>query len=202
MLSFCKVLFWKRALLLCLTMGSLLLFSGCGQNANGGQTSAQTNGVSTQRCGLEVSWAIFHSSLKELKRATSLDLAVQGKFTAIIATAHQTDPISTDFSFAISKVLLNPHSMLQNAGTSITIHQTGGWRGDTLCQVSDDPLFRVGEEAILFLHQSSSGRYFVDGGPSGRFEVRDGLVQPVNDEGIKLPPATTEQVFYTMLQEA
>jgi hypothetical protein len=40
------------------------------------------------------------------------------------------------------------------------------------------------------------------GGPSGRFEVRKGLVQPVNNEGVKLPSSLTEQQFYIMLQTA
>lgn len=193
---------WRHSLHFCLLLSSFLLLAGCGQNAGGGQTVAQTKGLPAQHCGLEVSWAMFYTSLKDLKRTPSLDLAVQGKFTDIIATSQQTDPISTDFSFAISKVLLNPHRMPQNAGSSLTIHQNGGWRGGTLCQVSDDPLFRIGEEAILFLHQFGPGSYFVDGGPSGRFEVRNDLVQPVNDEGVKIPHTTTEQAFYAMLQNA
>lgn len=50
--------------------------------------------------------------------------------------------------------------------------------------------------------RSSAGQYFVAGGPSGRFEVHNGLVQPVKDEGVRLPAGLTEQQFYALLQAA
>lgn len=156
---------------------------------------------------MQASWAMGYRSLKELKQATALDLAVRGTFTAIQGTQGQapssgsSDLLSTDFSFTINKVLLDPHHLF-NSSSSVTIHQTGGRVGSTLHQVCDDPLFRIGEEAILFLHQFSPGQYFVMGGPSGRFEVRQDLVEPVNDEGVKLPAGLNEQQFYIMLQEA
>jgi len=39
-------------------------------------------------------------------------------------------------------------------------------------------------------------------GSFGTFEVHDGLVQPVNDAGVRLPAGLTEQRFYAMLQAA
>jgi hypothetical protein len=157
---------------------------------------------------MEASWAMGYKSLKELKRAAAMDLAVQGTFTAIQSTEGQASSggsnglLATDFSFMISKVLLDPHHALKTSPASIIIHQTGGRSGGTLHQVCDDPLFRVGEEAILFLHQFSPGHYFVIGGPSGRFEVDNGRVQPVNNEGVKLSPGLTVQQFYALLQKA
>lgn len=152
---------------------------------------------------------MFYETLGELKRATALDLAVQGVFTTILSTQGQENPssgsngpISTNFSFTISKVLLDPHHLLTSSPTHITIHQTGGWQGNTLHQVCGDPLFRISEGTILFLHQFSPGQYLVIGGPSGRFEVHHGFVQPVNDEGVKLPPNLTEQQFDALLQKA
>jgi len=152
---------------------------------------------------------MFYESLGELKHATALDLAVQGTLTTQLRTQGQMNPtggsngpLSTDFSFTISKVLLDPHHLLTRFPAPITIHQTGGWFGSTLHQVCGDPLFRVGEGAVLFLHQFGPGQYFVIGGPSGRFEVRHGFVQPVNDEGVHLPPNLTEQQFETLLQQA
>jgi hypothetical protein len=200
--------FWRYSLPFCLLSGVLLLLASCGQNATAGQTSVQVGGTSAQGCDIEVSWAMGYGSLKELKRATALDLAIQGTFTTIQSTqgqappSRQNGPLTTDFSFLISKVLLDPHHLLNSSSSTITIHQTGGRLGNTLHQVCDDPLFRVGEEAILFLHQFSPGQYFVMGGPSGRFEVRKGLVQPVNNEGVKLPSGLTERQFYIMLQTA
>lgn len=190
---------WQYMLLLGLTVGSLPLLTGCGF-----ASATPAGGVSIQvpKCAIEVSWARGYNSLQGLKQSNELDLAVQGKMTAISATSTQEPNISTDFTFTISKVLLDPHQLHQGANSKITIHQTGGWKDGALCQVSDDPLFHIGNEAILFLRQYSPGHYLVIGGPSGRFAVRSGLVQPINDEGVQLPPATTEEQFYRMLQTA
>ena len=194
---------WRYSWSICLLSGILLLAS-CGQNAVTGQTSARVGGTSAPVCDIEVSWAKFYGSLTELKQATGLDLVVQGTFTAMRGDASsgaRSTPLMTNFSFTISKVLLDTHH-LSNRSASITVRQTGGSIGDTVHQVCDDPLFHVGENAILFLHQSDAGQYFVVGGPSGRFEVHDGLVQPVNDEGVRLPTGLTEQQFYALLQAA
>jgi hypothetical protein len=148
-----------------------------------------------------VSWTKGYSSLKGLKQ--DADLGVQGHFTAVVDTPNDSSGlVSTDFTFTITRVLWDPHHQIPGSTSNITIHQTGGCIGDTLYRVDDDPLFQIGEEAILFLHQFSPDQYYVIGGPSGRFEVRNGLVQPVNDEGVKLPSGLTEQQFYALLRSA
>ncbi|HLG65772.1 MAG TPA: hypothetical protein VKY19_27880 [Ktedonosporobacter sp.] len=194
---------WRYAWLICLLFGMLMLAS-CGQNTLTGQTSVRVGGTSAPVCDIEVSWAKFYGSITELKQATGLDLVVQGTFTAVQGNASsgaRNTPLMTNFSFTISKMLLDTHH-LSNRSSSITIRQTGGNIGGTVHQVCGDPLFHVGEKAILFLHRSDAGQYFVVGGPSGRFEVHDGLVQPVNDEGVRLPAGLTEQQFYALLQAA
>src|SRR5258708_4515529 len=105
--------FWRYSLLFCLLSVVLVLLASCGQNTTAaGQTSAKAGGTSAQSCDIEVSWAMGYGSLKELKRATALDLAVQGTFTTIQNTQGQASsngqngPLTTDFSFKISKVLL------------------------------------------------------------------------------------------------
>ncbi len=193
----------KHVLFGCILAGLLVLLAGCGVNAG----AFQTGGVPAQRCSIEVSWAKGYHSLAELKHAPELDLAVQGKITAVTATTDHEPDVSTDFTFTITSVLLaahqHPKGLVSRDGepaqtSSLTIHQ-GGSEG---CQVSDDPLFQIGDEAILFLHQFSPGHYYVIGGPSGRFVVRDGLVQPINDEGVKLSSSTTEEQFDAMVQQA
>ncbi len=178
----------------------ILLLAGCGQNADASQPLTSTGGVGATNCDIQVSWALGYRSLKELKQARELDLAVQGTFTALQSTQGQfsSGDLSTEFSFVPNKVLLDPQQLSQ---AEITIHQTGGRSNNTLHQVCGDPLFQIGEEAILFLRQFSPGQYLVIGGPSGRFAVRKGFVQPNNDEGVKLPANLTEQQFYTMLQQ-
>lgn len=194
---------------LCLISGVLLLAVGCGQNATSGQaqqTSVDGKSASTQNCDMQASWAEGFNSLKSLKQAKDLDLAVQGKFTKILSTEGSMNPsgdsLFTNLVFTVSKVLLSSHNQLNGSVRDITIHQSGGLQGNTLHQVCGDPLFQVGEEAILFLHQFSPGHYMVIGGPSGRFVVRDGLVQSVGDFGVKLPAGLSVQQYYALWEKA
>lgn len=209
MVSFASFFFWRYFRLVCCLAGALVVLAGCGQNAAGGAVSAGLGNGSAPKCDMQVSWAMGYSSLHELKTATDLDLAVEGTFTKILSTQGQFAPangqdalLSTDFSFAVSKVLLDPHHTPGKVSTNLTIRQSGGRLGGTLHQVCDDPLFQTGEGTILFLHQFQPGHYSVMGGPSGRFEMRAGLVQPVNDEGVKLAKNLTSAQFYALLQQA
>ena len=131
---------------------------------------------------LDASWAKLYHSFPDLKH--DADLAVQGTVTQVLQTVSPTDgtPPSTDFLFTVSRVLQDPAHRLQ--GNTLTLHQTGGRVGNTLYQVDDDPLFQVGEQSILFLHEYQPGFYFVIGGPSGRFVIQSGAVKPINNEGV------------------
>jgi len=202
MLRFSLASFWRPSPLCCLLSGALLLLASCGQNAGAGQTGAQPACKPDHIIGVEESLTKGYHSLTGLKQ--DADLGVQGLFTAVVDTTSPDSSglVYTDFTFTITHVLWDPHHQIPGSTNSVTIHQTGGCTGGTFYKVADDPLFQIGEEAILFLHQFSSGQYFVIGGPSGRFEVRHGFVQPVNDEGVQLPPNLTEQQFYTLLQKA
>src|SRR5487761_1710802 len=80
--------------------------------------------------------------------------------------------------------------------------QTGGTVNGHVAQIADDPLFKVGERVVLFLHEYSPGRYFVVGGPSGRFELQaDGTVRPFNDEGVRMT-AMSEEAFVGEVDKA
>ncbi len=80
--------------------------------------------------------------------------------------------------------------------------ETGGVIGNVRYEVSDDPLFREGEQAVLFLHQYRPEYYFVEGGPSGRFTVQGGMVRPITDEGIIFSAPVSETEFFTEIQNA
>ncbi len=153
----------------------------------------------SQTVKISASWAVTYQDLKSLKQGS--DVAVRGSISEV-ANVTQKDRglVSTDFVFSISKVILDPGQRVK--GTSLTIHQTGGIIGDTLYEVEDDPLFQVGEQLILFLHEYSPGRYYVAGGPTGRFEIHDNMVTPVNDEGVKFSAPMTEDDFIEAIQNA
>lgn len=119
------------------------------------------------------------------------DAIVDGTFTGSTPAPKDSSGVEyTDFSFNVSKTLYG------SASESITIHQTGG----PDFQVSDDPLFKVGDSYILFLHQYSPGKYFVVGGPDSRFQVQNGKIMSFNEH--KLGNGASDSSFISLIQQA
>jgi hypothetical protein len=148
---------------------------------------------------MAASWAHSYRDLKSLKR--DADIAVAGTITSVAGTSSDTvGVVATDFVFSINQSIFNPHG--QALGATITIHQTGGIVGNTRYEMEDDPLFQTGEQVVLFLHEYSVGHYNVIGGPTGRFEVRNGVVQPVTGGGVQLASSTSLDAFVMMIQQA
>ncbi|HKE63875.1 MAG TPA: hypothetical protein VKB59_04385 [Micromonosporaceae bacterium] len=133
---------------------------------------------------LSASWAVEYHSLAALKE--NADVAVAGKFERTIRVTKDEDGVPyTDFGFNVERVLLGPRSGSPvSAGTTLEIHQPGAASSGVITEIDDDPLFQVGDQAILFLHEYSPGKYFVIGGPGGRFSIVGGSVKPINDEGV------------------
>lgn len=179
-----------RRYLIGLAVGIVLLGACIGLGGCGDQGSSST--------GIAASWAVGYHDLASLKKAS--DVAVAGSIAGIAGqTANGQIPF-TDFTFAIQQVIYDPHQMA--TGKTLLIHQTGGIVNGQTVSISDDPLFKVGEHDVLFLHQYSPGHFFVEGGPSGRFVVRNGLVSPISGEGVKLSGSVTEADFIAQIQQA
>jgi hypothetical protein len=171
-----------RRLCLLAVLAALFLLAGCGQ---------------VQVISLEASWAGNYPDLHSLKQAA--DLAIRGRIAGVASVTTEQGTPYTDFNVSVSKVLVSRSGARPS---TILLHQTGALEGNTLYQIDDDPLFQVGEQVILFLHEYAPGRYFVLGGPRGRLEVdKDGLVRPINNEGLKLAP-TPEGQFENMVESA
>lgn len=147
---------------------------------------------------IHASWAEWYTDMKSLKHAS--DGAVVGTFTAIAGRSVQDDIPYTDFTFSPTRILYDPHHSL--AGQSLLIHQTGGLIEGQQVSVDDDPLFQVGEQAVLFLREYSPGHYLVVGGPSGRFHLANGQVTPMTDQGLALKWPVSETDFFTLIQRA
>ncbi|HEU4784718.1 MAG TPA: hypothetical protein VFS83_15360 [Ktedonobacterales bacterium] len=197
------------AVLTCLLSVPLIL-GGCATAtppAGSGQQGQTTTAVSAPPTSYHpsktvtygASWATLYHDLKSLKQ--SADLGVAGTISRVsTVSTDEGGIVYTDFVFTVKTTLLDPKHRLNNQ--SLLIHQTGGMVGSTLYQMEDDPLFEIGEQAILFLHEYSPGHYFVIGGPSGRFRVQNGLVSPINTEGVTLGTPLTEAAFTSKVQQA
>ncbi len=158
-------------------MGSLL--AACSSSASHQQSA--------------VSWAEHYNDIHDLTAHSNL--VVAGSFTAVAKQTTSGDSPSTDFTFAVSKVLADK-AKTTVAGSAITIHQTGGSMSDgTPVSTEDDPLFKVGEATVLFLHQYSPGHFYVVGGPNGRFETPGANAKSAGVAAVK--PFNSETVQFT-----
>ncbi len=184
----------KSALLVLGLALALLVVTGC---APASQRSTQS--ASGQQVFMGASWAESYPDLHSLKNAS--DLVVLGTFTRATQEpqADSHSPVFTDFDFTVTRILANPKKsgILGN----ITIHQTGGTVNGLLYQFDSDPLFQVGEQAVLFLRQYAPNQFFVIGGPNGRFEVKNGLVTPAKANRIQFAPRVLE-TFLADIQNA
>lgn len=175
-------------LLIGFVIGSAALVSGCA-----------SSGGPVKTVKISSAWAVMYNDFKSLKQGS--DVAVAGSISKVANVTQQNRmTVSTDFVFHISQVILDPGQQVQ--GSSLTVHQIGGIIGDTRYEVEDDPLFQIGEQLILFLREGIPDIYYVAGGPSGRFEVRNHMVTPVNDEGIQFSAPMTEADFIAAVQSA
>lgn len=166
----------------------LLTLGLCALVAAGGCSSSQKQGNSQKQeksASLDASWATEYQSLASLK--SNADVAVLGTFTKVMQQTIDKNNIPyTDFQFSVKRQLFKLGSKQSVAnGAALSVHQTGGTVDGVLMQVDDDPLFKVGDSAILFLHQYAPGMYYVIGGPTGRFKVANDQVSPINSEGVK-----------------
>jgi len=118
---------------------------------------------------VDASWAGAYPSYEEMTQHA--DAVVRGHVVA--ENGSEVSPqaaslVYTNFEFQVDKWIAGPP-----AAKGILLHQMGGSHGLTSSEIRDDPPLRVGEKDILFLKMYEPGKYFVLGGPTGRFIVRD-----------------------------
>jgi hypothetical protein len=168
----------------------IVFLSGCSSGSSYEQTPTTVT--------LDTSWTRLYHDIKSLKHDS--DVVISGTVTGIAKTDTSQSPVMTDYNFQIHQILWDPHKRIQ--GTGLIVRQTGGVANGTRYVVEDDPLFQIGQQAVLFLHEFNSGYYFVLGGPSGRFLVQGGIVKTVNAEGVSLPSGLSENSFNAQIRNA
>lgn len=146
-----------------MTAGVLLLgLSGCGNSTASPDSSTPTT--------LHMSWANASDTVEGM--AANSDAVAQITIKSVAGTGVDKDlGDGAPYTLFTAKV---ERWMKGTGDTQITIKQTGS----ASVQVEDDPLLEVGEVAVVFLHEFADGRYFIVGGPTGRFhlDVHDNLV--------------------------
>ena len=142
------------------------------------------------------SWAAWYNSLSDLKAHS--DFAVRGHVASIApAVKPSKGPVYQMVTLSTESVPWQNNGSGTNP-TAVTFEQTGGTVGNTTYEDDDDPLFRVGEEVIVFFQEYSPGMYRVSGGPTGRFAVTTNGVQPITPGGISVPAGTSVGAFFNL----
>lgn len=145
--------------------------------ALGGGILAYRLTAAPARVLMDMSWAHSYSSLKDLRQDS--DVVAAGHFSKVLATTADAKGIPfTDFEFTVDALIRSDDRGLSSGGT-LVVHQTGAQQSGTVYESGDDPLFTVGEHAVVFLHRYASGHYYVIGGPTGRFGL-DGATGTVS----------------------
>ena len=133
---------------------------------------------SQERFESAVSWANHYHDIGDL--CTEANLIAIGEIKNVINETEDKvaearwDPVVvyfTDFTFQVDKVLKGDEVK------EIILHQTGVSGKQ---EIKDDPLFKPGEEYILFLQEYETGKYFVLGGPQGRFKIINDKIFSMN----------------------
>jgi len=197
----------KLSLIISLLSISTLIVGACGNNSVISQNSppalstsqATLSGSETpQTVHISPSYVNWYTDLKSLKRDAIL--VVAGTVTKINPPIQEKAYARTTSVFNISEVLSDPKSVLHDSN-SIVVNQVGGTIGNTVYRVEDNPLFKEGEQAILFLDVDTTGNlYYVIGGPSGRFTIKNDQVTPATDGGLKVGAAKTKAQFVTEIK--
>jgi hypothetical protein len=144
------------------------------------------------------SWAEYYNTMADLKAHG--DIAVLGTVSSIspAAVPAQGGPVYQMVTLAAERTLWT-RSQTTAKPASVTFEQTGGTFQGVTYQIEDDPLFHVGDRAVLFFTEYSPGKYRVTGGPTGRFAIVGGHVKPTVADGVQVPPGTGESAFIATL---
>jgi hypothetical protein len=152
-----------------------------------GCTSASSTTEKPAVQELNASWAESYTSVGQM--SAHADAVVVGSVAKQLQTTVKDGIAYTDFYFHVDSWI---KGTAQQA--DVQIHQTGGVADGVPQEVSGDPLLQVGQHSVLYLRQYEAGKYYIMGGPTGRFLVQDGKVSAL-PEGIArdgLPASVTQ----------
>jgi len=151
-----------------------------------------------QQTFIETSWALNYDTITDLKKDAD---------AVIVGTIRQVDSIERgDHDLVFTNFLVDVqqdlHHRTSAPGTQIILHQTGAADQTQSVEVRDDPLFSVGDQVVLFLHEYNPGHYYVLGGPQGRFHIHNGTVQSLESHIKSYSAPVSIDTFVAMVKAA
>lgn len=148
--------------------------------------SAQTKPKQIDTMPVHIDYAPTPATLEDLVRATKVVVFARVANTGRLKPKYGPEnrrSLRTEYELKLLDVLKTDDQNLV-AGESLVVRRSGGEsdEGDRVLRVVDPefPLFRKGEEYILFLEKTANdSAYMIAYGPNGAFEVTaDGTVRP------------------------
>lgn len=180
-----------------IALASLLItvLSGC-SNVSGQSTQTPSTIVH-----IDASWHMRYANVRDAKQDPDINLIIAGTVTGLNPTQKEGSLVTTDAMFHVTHVAWNPHRL--PVGSTLLVSALGGTVGNVVYEVDDFPMYQIGEQEILFLHfDSATGKAATLGGPSGRLRVQNGIVKPLNDEGMTVPANMDENTFLASIPSA
>jgi hypothetical protein len=144
------------------------------QLLEGGSTNLSArSGKSDSGPGYSASWALGYDTIPDLAKASDL---------VVVGTVGNHDQFAAD-KLLFTDFTVNVVSVVKgDVGPSIVVMQTGGIDSQgRLHEIDDDPMFADGATYLLFLRKDpNSAKYYVAGGPDGRFLVEAGQIRSLS----------------------
>jgi hypothetical protein len=160
-------------------------------------SQAAPNTKTPEHVTMFMSWAVWYTSLSELKQNS--DFAIQGSITAVAPTVQPAaGPVYTMVTVTAARVVWQRDSSA-TIPASVTFEQTGGTYQNDTFEVEDDPLYQIGDPVVLFFKEWTPGKFRVSGGPTGRFDVKKDGVRPIVPNGIQIAAGTGVDTFARLL---
>ena len=138
-------------------------------------TSVEVINRHNAKNGLTCLYPIKYENIQDLKKDAIVDVIILGKVEAAnpykdYTTAKLGYLITTDYTIKVEQAIKGGKK------GQVQVHQTGGKLGDEYLRKPDEPEMKIGDRAVLFLHEFSDGSYYIVGGPQGKYLVIDNHV--------------------------
>lgn len=89
------------------------------------------------------------------------------------------EDIFSDISLQVKEYLYNPKNL---SSSRITVRVPGGTLGNTTMRVNGAPVFKNGEQVVVFLKQNQDQTFAVVGWAQGKYTIDNGIVGKGNEK--------------------
>lgn len=120
-------------------------------------------------------WPEKYETIEDLTTSPKVDLIIVG--TVVKSTPYKEYTSDNSKWFITSNHTIKVVKTLKGKQmTTVQVHQDGGTLDKLTEIMMEDPLMEPKDEVVLFLHEFDKDKYYVEGGPQGRFIIKENEV--------------------------